>query len=139
MCIRDSLQIALDAVLDVRGGEVTWVHQVAFDKAAGDAGALLQLAQHQELAHAKGIAALDAVDHESVGTILADVALQQFNTRWQAEIGVTAHAILGQRLQRSLGIVAEAAVVQTSNLGIAAGYYHRAFVVEHLPELAEAS
>ena len=29
------LQIAFNAVLDVRRGKVTWVHQVAFDEAAG--------------------------------------------------------------------------------------------------------
>ena len=54
----EHLQVALDAVLDVRLAEVARVDQVALDEPAGHAGALLELTQHQELPHAERVAAL---------------------------------------------------------------------------------
>ena len=92
----EHLQIALDTVLDVGCRKIARIDQVALDEAAGHAGALLELAQHQQLADAEGIAALDAVDHEAVGVVLADVALEQLDARGQSEVGVAAQAILGQ-------------------------------------------
>ncbi len=37
-----------------------------------------------------------------------------------------------------LGVVAEAEVVEAAHLGVGGGDHHRAFLVEHLPEVAEA-
>ena len=95
-------------------------------------------AQHQQLSDAEGVAALDAVDHEAVGPVLADVVGDQVDARGQPQVGVAAHAVLGQGLERPLGVVAEAAVVEPADLGVARRHHHRALVGEHLPELAEA-
>src|SRR5208337_4793495 len=80
----------------------------------------------------------DAVDHEAVGAVFANVALQQIDARRQPEVGVAAQAVFRQAFERAVGIVAETAIVKSTHFGIAAGNDDSAFVVEHLPELAEA-
>ena len=38
---------------------------------------VLELAEHQQLSDTERVAGLDAVDHEAVGLVLADVVLQE--------------------------------------------------------------
>src|SRR5512134_1317485 len=58
----DHLEVALQPVLDVGRREVARVHQVRLDEGRGFAGALLHLAQDEELPGAEAVAALDRVD-----------------------------------------------------------------------------
>src|SRR3990172_4423402 len=63
----DHLEIALQPVLDVGPGEVARVDQVGLDERRGLAGALLDLAQDEQLPRREAVAALDRVDEQAVG------------------------------------------------------------------------
>src|SRR6185295_333616 len=60
------------------------------------------------------------------------------DARGEIPVRVAAEAILGERFQRMIGVVAEAEIVDAAYLGVGAGDDDGAFVVEHLPEVAEA-
>src|SRR5271169_4159401 len=61
----DHLEIAFEPVLDVGGREVTRVDEVRFDERRRLAGALLDLAHHQQLASREAVAALDRIDQQA--------------------------------------------------------------------------
>ena len=134
----DHLEIALQPVLHVGRREVARVDQVGLDEGGRLAGALFHFAQDQQLAGREAVAALDRVDQQAVGLVLVDVLADHVDARRQVQVGVATQAVVGQRLQRMLGVVAEAEVVQAADLGVGRRHHHRALVVEHLPELAEA-
>src|SRR5208282_1313904 len=69
----DHLEIALQPVLDVGGREVARVDQIGFDKGRRLAGALLDLAHHQQLAGGEAVATLDRIDQQAVGIVLIDI------------------------------------------------------------------
>jgi hypothetical protein len=58
----DHLEVALQPVLDVGRREVARVDEVGLDEGGRLAGALLHLAQDQQLAGREAVAALDRVD-----------------------------------------------------------------------------
>ena len=134
----DHLEIAFEPVLDVGGGEVARIDQIGFDEGRRLAGALLDLAHHQQLAGGEAVAALDRVDQQAVGLVLVDVVRQHVDAHRQVAVGVDAEAVFGERLQRLVGIVAEAEIVDAADLGVARRDDDGALVIEHLPELAKA-
>src|SRR5512145_752266 len=70
----DHLEVALEPVLDVGGREVARVNEVGLDERRRLAGALLHLAQDEELPGGEAVAALDRVDEQPVGLVLVEVA-----------------------------------------------------------------
>src|SRR5574337_229704 len=62
----DHLEIALEAVLDVRRREIAWIHEVRLHERCRLSGALLDFAHHQELSGREAVAALDRVDQKAI-------------------------------------------------------------------------
>src|SRR5450755_115823 len=60
----DHLEVALETVLDVRSGEIARIDEIGLDEGCRLAGAPLDLAQDQQLACGKAVAALDRVDQQ---------------------------------------------------------------------------
>src|SRR6266496_827613 len=133
----DHLEIALEPVLDVGGGEIARVDEIGFDEGRRLAAALLDLAHDQQLSRREAVAALDRVDQEAVRLVILEVVGQEIDAHRQAAVGVAAEAVFGESLQRLVGIVTEAEIVDAADLAVARGDDHGAFIVEHLPELAE--
>src|SRR5574339_662124 len=113
----DHLEIALQAVLDVGRREVARVDEVGLDERRGLAGALLDLAQDEELAGGEAVAALDRVDEQPVGLVFVHVPADHVDALREVEVGVAAQAVLRERLERTLRVVAEAEVVHAAHLG----------------------
>src|SRR5579875_3395889 len=111
----DHLEIALKPVLDVCGREIARIDKIAFDERARFAGATLDLAQDQELTGGETVAALDRIDHQTVGLILMHISLDEIDTRGQIAVGVAAEAIFREAFQRARGIVAEAEIIEAAN------------------------
>ena len=114
----DHLEVALETVLHVGGREVARVDQVGLDEGGGLAGALFHFTQNQQLAGRKTVAALDRVDQQAVGLVLVHVLANHVDARWQAEVGVATQAVLGERFERVIRVVAEAEIVEAANLGV---------------------
>src|SRR5687768_1118164 len=96
----DHLEVALQAVLDVRPGEVARVHQVGLDERRRLAGALLDLAQDEQLSGREAVAALDRVDEQPVGLVLVHVLADHVDALREVEVRVAAQAVVGERLER---------------------------------------
>src|SRR5512134_2210218 len=86
----DHLKVTLEAVLDVGAREVARVDQVGLDERRGLAGALLDLAQDEELAGGEAVAALDRVDQQAVGLVLVHVLADHVDALREVEVGVAA-------------------------------------------------
>src|SRR5262252_4977627 len=129
----DHLEVALQPVLDVGRREVARIDEIGLDERSRLAGAPFHLAQDQELSRREAIAALDRVDQQAVSLVLLEVLADHVDARREIEIGVTAEAILRQRLDRIIGIVAKAEVVDAADLGVGRGDDDRSLVVEHFP------
>src|SRR5690606_18471883 len=79
----DHLEVALEPVLDVGCREIARIDQVGLDERRRLAGALLDLAQDQQLARREAVAALDRVDQQPVGLVLVDVLADHVDARRQ--------------------------------------------------------
>src|SRR5262245_17702534 len=93
----DHLEVAFQPVLDVGGREVARVDEVRLDERGGLAGALLYLAQDQELSRREAVAALDRVDEQAVRLVLVDVPADHVDALREVEVGVAAQAVVGER------------------------------------------
>src|SRR3990172_681772 len=114
----DHLEVALEPVLDVRRREVPRVDEIGLDERGGLPGALLDLAQDEELPGGEAVAALDRVDQQAVRLVLLDVPADHVDPLREVEVGVAAGAVLGQRLERPVGVVPEAEVVHAADLRV---------------------
>src|SRR5512142_2264052 len=112
------LEVALQAVLDVRGREVARIDEVGLDERGRLARALLDLAQNEELPGREAVAALDRVDQEPVGLVLVDVPADHVDPRRQVEVRVAAEAVFRQRFERAIRVVAEAEIVEAADLRV---------------------
>src|SRR5512145_3463613 len=83
----DHLEVALEAVLDVRAREVAGVDEVGRDERRRLAGALLDVAQDEELARREDVAALDRVDQQPVGLVLVEILADHVDALWEVEVG----------------------------------------------------
>src|SRR5512138_1568921 len=79
----EHLEIAFEPVLHVGRREVARIDQIRLDERRGLAGALLDLAQDQELPRREAVAALDGVDQKTVGLVLVDVLADHVDARRQ--------------------------------------------------------
>src|SRR6266542_4179794 len=68
----DHLEIALQPVLDVGGGEIPRVDEIGFNERRRLSGALLDLAHDQQLAGREAVAAFDGIDQQPVRLIVVD-------------------------------------------------------------------
>src|SRR5262245_12341336 len=124
----DHLEIALEAVLDVGRREVAWIDEVGLDERGRLPGALLDLAQDEQLSRGEAVAALDRIDQQPVGLVLLEVAADHVDPLREVEVRVAAEAVLGERLERAIGIVAKAEVVDAADLCVRRRDDYRALV-----------
>ena len=79
----DHLEVTLQPVLDVRGGEIPRIHQVGFDESRRLAGAFSTSRMINKLAGGETVAALDRVDQQAVRLVLLDVVGQHVDAHRQ--------------------------------------------------------